>query len=789
MIKLTDQDKTLVIPSALGNQNRGGGGSGEGISREEAYEIAEEVTTSAITEYDTELQADLEDMRENISGNTSNIEALSAITSGLVTNADVVYDYAVVSGYSESELQQFVFTVNAYANAGKRVFIKKSDAGNIVWLSVYQHSDTYVDFFGQIGNVQTVVSVTAIPGVGSFFNVSTRDIIMPATENYAGIVKIGSGLTMSGETLSVSDSIFEPITGQITGITGQITELSGATQSIEQSLGDYATTAVTDAMETEISGLTVNIQTLSGLVKEDVILDIAEINSMSYANRKVLWDETYAKLIAGHRVYAKGAVGNNLTTFAYLPLEKYIPETDPSTHSGGYMYFTVKDYDANKYLGYSFNSAGNISGTIVNGERFQIETIYTMSPASSSAMGGIRVGTGLTIDGNAKLSIDAGDGLAFSGNTLVVSGKQDAEYVLILSTLEEANFTQADTQAISDLFTYLADKTAETANVRAVNTNDDTIIFRLIGFSDSYAEFTYFSVEIGAIGFVVDPNGGCTVTEFDSQQVLFDLTLKQDELNASSGISIDAQNNISVKVGDGLGFSGDTLVLSGATGGPTEYYINNMTQAERAALYLEISGITGGDNNSANVPQIFSNYRFYVYHDMDGQKWCQAFFSNWENQWVDELQDSVPVLWIIGMKPYKASYEMNIVRVVAAIYPDGSVQYYDAAFPNIDNAANDIELELDSNGRMKSENLGRFGSLNKFNRFVLRYADENIQNNWCTAPLEYFYRKTETIDGNDKLVEYVGGTINVNGTKYRGAWHFIEWEWGEWVSPDTWTTV
>ena len=79
MIKLTDKDKTLVVPAGLGNFGQSSG-SGGGVTPEEAAQIASAVTAEALYEYDTELQVDLEDIKDAVSGNSEDISTLSGAT-------------------------------------------------------------------------------------------------------------------------------------------------------------------------------------------------------------------------------------------------------------------------------------------------------------------------------------------------------------------------------------------------------------------------------------------------------------------------------------------------------------------------------------------------------------------------------------------------------------------------------------------------------------------------------------------------------------------------------------
>ena len=79
MITFSKDEKKLVIPSALGNFGNAGGGSGSGLTPEEVAEIASAVTEAAIEEYDAEIQVDLEEIRDAISGNTDTLLDLAVI--------------------------------------------------------------------------------------------------------------------------------------------------------------------------------------------------------------------------------------------------------------------------------------------------------------------------------------------------------------------------------------------------------------------------------------------------------------------------------------------------------------------------------------------------------------------------------------------------------------------------------------------------------------------------------------------------------------------------------------
>lgn len=348
----------------------------------------------------------------------------------------------------------------------------------------------------------------------------------------------------------------------------------------------------------------------------------------------------------------------------------------------------------------------------------------------------------------------SGSTSAIAENISTLSGSTAAN-VQNIETLSGA--TRANTENIAALS---GATTANTQNIQTLSGATETLAGQV---NDQFHSIEALSGVTSALTLDLAELSGATAG-------------KQDALTAGNGISI-TNDTVSVKAGEGLGFSGDTLVVSGASSGPKEYYINNMTQPELLALYNEISGITGGNSDSPNIPQIFNNYRFYIYWGVDGQKWCEAFFSNWENN----------DLWIIGMKPTKLSYGVNIYRSGAQIHPDGSVDYSESTLPDIENAANDFTIAINSGGTIiDTSRLGDFSSLSKFNRVQFIYNDTNIQNNYCSAPLDYFWRRQE---GND-LMEYFGCTININGVQYKGEWKTPEWGWSsESLPADKWEPV
>lgn len=105
MIKFSNSDKTLTVVSGLGNFPSNSSG-GSDVTRQDVVNIV----NSAITEYDAEVQVDLEEIRDNVSGNTEDISALSG------TTQDMRSDINGLSGATEN-IQSNVETISGQTSA------------------------------------------------------------------------------------------------------------------------------------------------------------------------------------------------------------------------------------------------------------------------------------------------------------------------------------------------------------------------------------------------------------------------------------------------------------------------------------------------------------------------------------------------------------------------------------------------------------------------------------------------------------------------------------------------
>lgn len=209
MIKYTNEDKTLTVPSGLGNFAMNGGGGGD-VTRQDVINIVD----SAITEYDTEIQVDLEDIRENVSGNTDNIEALSATTENMAQSIGAINT-----------------NIEALSAATDNM------ASNVEALSA------------ATGNIQS--NVESISGQTSA-NTAAIAALSSATEN------------VSQTVVSVSGNV-ESVSAQTTANTADIETLSGVVETNETAISNLENYTQNELVPA-ISGIGQDLETLSGQV-------------------------------------------------------------------------------------------------------------------------------------------------------------------------------------------------------------------------------------------------------------------------------------------------------------------------------------------------------------------------------------------------------------------------------------------------------------------------------------------------------------------------------------------
>ena len=373
---------------------------------------------------------------------------------------------------------------------------------------------------------------------------------------------------------------------------GNFGQSSGSGGGVSPQQAAEIASAVTEAAIDEYDAeIQVDLEEIRDAISgnTDTLLDLAEIAAMSIAERVALFDEVYEKASNGEKIYIKGLVQEETIRTAILPLVSYRPETNPVLHQGGNLYFAAKGDTDNVYFHVGLTSEGQIdptSGNIIK------RNIYNLPTASAEVKGGVRIGSGLTMTQD-TLSVDT-TGLVTDGDLapFIVQQSANTENIASLS---------AATEAIS-----------ESLGNYATTADTNELATAISGVSDSLANYatTATTDALSAVTSALTENleALSAVTSGLTEAVAG----KQDTLSAGNGIQISG-SAISVKAGEGLAFSGDTLVVSGGTGGgPAVYVLNLMTQAERAALYTELSAYR---YNYASISSSFPvwNYSFYYW--------------------------------------------------------------------------------------------------------------------------------------------------------------------------------
>lgn len=239
----------------------------------------------------------------------------------------------------------------------------------------------------------------------------------------------GAVETLKGET-SENKADIAALSVQTTANTAHIETLSASTVAMNNSV--TANTANIATLSGITSGLAVSVETLSGEVKEDIYVYLKDLNAMTTEEKTAAWKALEEKYLAGHSIYLV-AKSDNPTTDLILPLAKYQPHKEGETLTG-YFGFSVIEGGGNAFYDVTFWQRGQLFGN--TGPRATKKVMYTLPKASSSKLGGIKVGSGLTMSGD-FLNLDIGEGLGFSGNTLVVSGGGSKGNYLIVDSLSD----------------------------------------------------------------------------------------------------------------------------------------------------------------------------------------------------------------------------------------------------------------------------------------------------------------------------------------------------------------
>lgn len=671
MIKYTNADKTLVVPSGLGNFGQSSG-SGGGVTPQQAAEIASAVTEAAIDEYDTEIQVDLEELRDAISASTGTLLDLATIAAMSVADRVALFD-----------------EVFEKASNGEKIYIKGLVQEETIRTAIlplvsyrpetnpvlHQGGNLYFAAKGDTDNVYFHIGLTSDGSIDpTSGNIIKRNIynLPTASAEVKGGVRIGSGLTMTQDTLSVdttglvTDGDLAPFIVQQSANTENIATLSAATEAISESLGNYATTATTNELATAISGvsdslanyattattdalsavtsaLTENLEALSavtsGMVSEqDIIYDYNVIKNSSKAEKQAYFVEISGYKNTKHKVWLKEETASNDTRW-YLG----------SKFMASDIYFVANDYS--KLYSVYLTSTGSFNS--VN------KTIqYQLS-----------AGSGISIS-NDVVSVKIGEGLAFSGNTLVVSGGTGGGKSYVLNTMSQQELAALYSELSAYRTGYAGVSSGFPAGDYAFYINVDLgdgfqgIVPMTISMlhPDDYGGAVFFTGVVRhrnynvlyTLRFIIASDGSTDSNINDPSRDFCEPQFSNENFSWTGNVSVDLDNNL-IKRGDDVLSSGGAYDSFGSRDGIVSMIENGgRYEPANGTIYnpqYKITVIDSGVSKTYYKPvlyyeditpvtiggQEFSTRFTFIYTKEDGSRFKFSFMTN-GNQYGADFQ-------------------------------------------------------------------------------------------------------------------------------------------------------
>lgn len=405
----------------------------------------------------------------------------------------------------------------------------------------------------------------------------------------------GLDTRVSGNTEDIA-----ALSAQTTANTAHIETLSSSTVAMNNSV--TANTANIATLSGITSGLAVSVETL-GKVKEDIYVYLKDLTAMTKEEKTAAWGALEEKYLAGHSIYLS-AKSSDPSTDLIFPLTKYQPHKEGEKYTG-YFGFSVIEGGGNAFYDVTFWQRGDILGA--TGTRATRKEMYKLPKASSGMLGGIKVGSGLTMSGD-FLNLEIGEGLGFSGNTLVVSGgSENGGNYLIVNSLSDISAPYEGLEAYVKERTEHLEYTGYTIDASQINEGyaahiyydgtNETPVYRS-------GEAFYWEWDNGTTEKFIDK--GDYYYKINSNHTVFTVLLKNPAayVTFEEGVTTATTSNTIE-----IFHKAVTYRYNGTEWEeyqpPKVYYLNEMTQSERVDLYNEIFRY-----KEKTFPA--GNYRFFV---------------------------------------------------------------------------------------------------------------------------------------------------------------------------------
>lgn len=255
MVIHSRDDKKLVVPSALGNFGGSSSTGGSGMTPEEVQGMID----TSIEEYDTEIQVDLEDLSDRISGNTEDIAELSGATVALKEQVDGISLSGITADIEALSVQTSANTQNIGVLSGATTALTSS-VDNLAG-AVTALTEGVESLSGQTtANTQNIEAVSG-----------AVETLSASLSGYTTTDTFNSGISgVQGQISGVSEGVAE-LSAFTSGLSFTVSEqaqnleqLSGATEALEQAMSGKQGT-LTAGNGIEISGATISVKAGEGL--------------------------------------------------------------------------------------------------------------------------------------------------------------------------------------------------------------------------------------------------------------------------------------------------------------------------------------------------------------------------------------------------------------------------------------------------------------------------------------------------------------------------------------------
>lgn len=271
-----------------------------------------------------------------------------------------------------------------------------------------------------------------------------------------------------------------------------------------------------------------------------------------------------------------------------------------------------------------------------------------------------------------------------------------------------------------------------------------------------------------------------------------------DSGGGSYTLPIASQNTLGgIKVGSGLSIDGNGVLSANGGGGSGAQVVllNKLTQQERLDLYSAITACYDYETNSFTSAWTENAYAFYIDLREYSEQENYGTNDNYEGFFPMEVARVHPddyggCIFFTGIQNSRVG-EAHIINIRYVITYEGGEEH--GTWWNIPTPGYaDGIIRIDSTGTINANDSDLWGlsTLSNFSRFRIQHSGDN--NIFHDGTLLSFSRRMEQVEGyeEEKLMEYICGLCDIGGnTLMKGTWHFIEGEWGDYVTPDTWTTA